>query len=216
MAWNSSTILLIDPDDMAARELADLLQNRPQPPRVLVAPDVQSAEPMLRTETLDWIFIRIILWDDFQRLRALLPSTPRRVVFLSGRNEKCTAHLPLALDSHLQPPYRCGHLVRVWNKWMDAHFVPQPLDIFFIKSRARFEAVRYGDIRQVEVEFGKLRLQTRHAEFQVSGSLQAFQERLPISLALVRRGCLVNEFYWSGHHSVTGGPGGASSVRARW
>lgn len=215
MAWNSSSILLIDPDEVAARELADLLQNRSQPPRVLVAPDVRSAEPMLRTETLDWMFIRIIHWDDYQRLRPLLPFAPRRVVFLSGRNEKCTAHLPLALDSHLQPPYRPGHLVRTWNKWMDAQFIPRPLDIFFIKSRARFEAVRYGDLRQVEVEFGKLRLQTRHAEFRVSGSLQAFQERLPISLALVRRGCLVNEFYWPEHHSIMDGPGGVSSVRAR-
>ncbi|HLI94133.1 MAG TPA: hypothetical protein VKU83_11000 [Puia sp.] len=195
MPWTRSTILIIDHDDTAAAELAGLLKNRPQPPAVFVAPGVGTAEPVLRTESIDWMFIRIIAWDDFQRLRPLLLSAPRRVVFLSGRNEKCTAHLPLVLDSHLQPPYRSSHLVRAWNKWMDPLFIPRPLDIFFIKSRARFEAVRYGDLRQVEVEDGKLRLSTRHADYQVTGSLQAFRDRLPISLALVRRGCLVNEFY---------------------
>ncbi|HXD76886.1 MAG TPA: hypothetical protein VN616_03710 [Puia sp.] len=195
MAWTSSTILLIDPDETAARELADLLENRAHPPKVMMASDVRRAEPMLRTVVFDWMFIRIIVWDDYQRLRPLLPMSPRRVVFLSGRMEKCTAHLPLAVDSHLRPPFRPGHLLRIWNKWMEPHFVPRPLDIFFVKSRARFEPVRYGDLRQVDVENGKLRLLTRYADFEVNGSLQGFQNRLPISLAMVRRGCLVNEFY---------------------
>src|SRR6185437_7582162 len=139
MAWTSSTILLIDPDETAARELADLLENRAHPPKVMMASDVRRAEPMLRTVVFDWMFIRIIVWDDYQRLRPLLPMSPRRVVFLSGRMEKCTAHL-----------------LRIWNKWMEPHFVPRPLDIFFVKSRARFEPVRYGDLRQVDVENGKL------------------------------------------------------------
>lgn len=206
MAWNRSTILLIDPDDIAALELANLLKNRPQPPMVYLFSDVGTAEPILRTVAIEWLFIRIIVWDDFQRLRPLLPSTPRRVVFLSGRNEKCTAHLPLVLDSHLRPPFRPAHLVRTWNKWMDALFIPRPLDIFFVKSHARFEAVRYGDLRQVEVECGKLRLVTRHADYQVTGSLQAFQDRLPIALALVRRGCLVNEFYHTDYAILRGSP----------
>ena len=195
MAWSSSVILIVDPDEMAAVELADLLRNRPNPPRVFVAVDIRTAEPILRREPVEWLFIRIILWDDFQRLRSLLMVSPRRVVFVSGRNEKCTAHLPLALDGHLQPPYRVGHLVRIWNRWMSAGFLPRPLDIVFIKSRARFEPVRYCDIWQVEVESGGLRVQTRHADFRVSGSLQAFQDRLPVTMAMVRRGCLVNECF---------------------
>jgi DNA-binding LytR/AlgR family response regulator len=206
MPWNNCRILLIDPDEMASRELADLLRNRPDPPRLWVTESVASAEKILRTEPVEWVFIRIIIWDDYQRLRPTLLTLPRRVVFLSGRNEKCTAHLSLALDGHLRPPYRPGHLVRIWNRWMDPQFVCRPLDLLFVKSRARFEPVRYRDIWQVEVENGRLRVQTRHADYQVCGSLQAFQERLPVTMTMVRRGCLVNEGF---------GIGGAS-VPARW
>jgi DNA-binding LytR/AlgR family response regulator len=206
MAWSSSHVLIIDPDEMAARELADLLRNRPKPPRLWMAPDVRTAEGILRSQRVEWLFIRIIVWDDFQRLRPTLVGAGPRVIFLSGRNEKCTAHLSQAVDAHMQPPYRSGHLVRIWNRWMDARFVERPLDIFFIKSRARFEPVRYGDLQQVEVENGKLRLQTRHAEYSVSGSLLAFQERLPVSLTMIRRGCLVNEGFGCG----------VALVPARW
>ena len=203
-----STILLIDPDETAARELAGLLNTRPGPPRLFVAAGVSSAEFFLRTEVIDWLFIRIIVWDDYQQLVSSLPSRPRRVVFLSGRKEKCTAHLPLAVDGHLQPPYRNGHLIRIWNRLTDPQFIPRPLDIFFIKSRARFEPVRYGDLRQVVLE-GGLQVQTRDTDYRITGSLQAFQDRLPISLTLIRRGCLVNE----GFASVSSV---FSSVPARW
>src|SRR5215469_16573990 len=113
MAWNSSNLLLIDPDETAARELAELLMNRPHPPKLWVSGDVAGAEQILRTQPVEWVFIRIILWDDYQRLRPTLVRAPKGVVFLSGRNEKCTAHLSMALDAHLQPPYRPGHLVRI-------------------------------------------------------------------------------------------------------
>jgi DNA-binding LytR/AlgR family response regulator len=195
MAFNSCSILLIDPDEMAARELAELLMNRPEPPKLWVTTSVASAEPILRTQPVDWLFIRIIVWDDYQRLRPTMIRAAKGVVFLSGRNEKCTAHLASAVDGHLQPPYRSGHLVRIWNRWLGAGFMPRPLDVFFVKSRARFEPVRYSDIWQVEVDSGGLRLQTRDAEFRVSGSLQAFQDRLPVTMTMVRRGCLVNECF---------------------
>jgi DNA-binding LytR/AlgR family response regulator len=160
-----------------------------------VTTSVASAEPILRTQPVDWLFIRIIVWDDYQRLRPTMIRAAKGVVFLSGRNEKCTAHLASAVDGHLQPPYRLGHLVRIWNRWLGAGFMPRPLDVFFVKSRARFEPVRYSDIWQVEVDSGGLRLQTRDAEFRVSGSLQAFQDRLPVTMTMVRRGCLVNECF---------------------
>jgi DNA-binding LytR/AlgR family response regulator len=206
MAWNNCSILLIDPDETSSRELAQLLMNRPDPPKLWVAGSVAGAEQILRTQPVEWLFIRIILWDDFQRLRPTLVAAPRGVIFLSGRKEKCTAHLPLALDGHLRPPYRSGHLVRVWNRLQDPGFVARPLDIFFIKSRARFEPVRYGDVWQVEVESGGLCVQTRHGDYRVSGSLQAFQDRLPVVMTMVRRGCLVNEVFERG----------VSSVPARW
>jgi len=194
MSRNLTIILLIDPDETAARELAGLLNTRTGPPRLFVASEVRTAEAILHSEAIDWLFIRIILWDDYQRVVSSLAARPRRVVFLSGRNEKCTTHLPLALDGHLQPPYRPGHLIRVWNRLSDPQFTPRPLDIFFVKSRARFEPVRYGDLRQVVLQHG-LEVQTRYGDYRTSGSLQAFQSRLPIPLALVRRGCLVNENY---------------------
>jgi DNA-binding LytR/AlgR family response regulator len=127
-----------------------------------------------------------------------LPNLPRHVVFLSGRNEKCTGHLASAVDGHLQPPYRAGHLAKIWNRMTDPNFAALPLDIFFIKCKARYQPVRYCDIREVSRESGQLRIETRDAEYLVAGSLQAFQERLPVPLAHTSRGCLVNEAYHSG------------------
>ena len=153
---------------------------------------------MLREEAVEWLFIRITAWDDYQLLAHSLSHLPRRVVFLSGRLEKCTQHLELAVDGHLQPPYRAGHLAKIWNRMTDARFIAGPLDIVFIKCRARYQPVRYCDIREVSRESGQVRIETRDAEYLVTGSLQAFQERLPVRLAHTSRGCLVNEAYQRG------------------
>jgi DNA-binding LytR/AlgR family response regulator len=192
-----STIILIDADQTAAGELAALLQSRQDGLRVLTYGAVRDAAYILRGGTVEWLFIRITAWDDYQLLAHTLPNLPRQVVFLSGRNEKCTGHLASTVDGHLQPPYRAGHLAKIWNRMTDPYFIPLPLDIFFIKCRARYQPVRYCDIREVSRESGQLRIETRDAEYLVAGSLQAFQERLPVQLAHTSRGCLVNEAYAS-------------------
>ena len=195
---NLYTIILIDPDETAAGELATLLHNRQEDLRVLVYGSVREAASMLREEAVEWLFIRITAWDDYQLLAHSLSHLPRRIVFLSGRNEKCTQHLALAVDGHLQPPYRAGHLAKIWNRMTDPYFTAMPLDIVFIKCKARYRPVRYCDIREVSRESGQLRIETRDADYLVAGSLQAFQERLPVPLAHTSRGCLVNEAYPSG------------------
>jgi hypothetical protein len=195
---NLSTIILIDGDEMAAGELVALLRNRPESLRVLIYGTVREAANVLREGGIEWLFIRIAVWDDYQLLAHTLPNLPGRVVFLSGRNEKCTGHLASAVDGHLQPPYHAGHLAKIWNRMTDLHFTPMPLDIFFIKCKARYQPVRYCDIREVCRESGQLRIDTRDAEYLVAGSLQAFQGRLPVPLAHTSRGCLVNEAYERG------------------
>jgi hypothetical protein len=193
-----STIILIDADETAAGELTALLHSRQELLRVLVYGTVRDAACILREEAVEWLFIRINAWDDYQLLAHSLPQLPQRVVFLSGRNEKCTGHLASTVDGHLQPPYRAGHLAKIWNRMTDPYFIARPLDIFFIKCKARYQPVRYCDIREVSKESGQLRIETRDSEFLVAGSLQAFQERLPVPLAHTSRGCLVNEVYPSG------------------
>jgi len=195
---NLTTIILIDTDETAAGELAALLYNRQEGLRVLIYGTVRDAASILRDQAVEWLFIRITVWDDYQLLAHTLPHLPRRVIFLSGRNEKCTGHLALAVDGHLQPPYRAGHLAKIWNRMTDPYFTPRPLDIVFIKCKARYQPVRYCDIREVIRESGQLRIETRDTEYLVAGSLQAFQERLPVPLAHTSRGCLVNEAYQSG------------------
>jgi DNA-binding LytR/AlgR family response regulator len=191
------TIILIDADETAASELAALLYNRQDGLRVMICGTVRDAACTLRDEVVEWLFIRITAWDDYQLLAYTLPNLPRRVIFLSGRNEKCTGHLALAVDGHLQPPYRAGHLAKIWNRMTDLYFTARPLDIVFIKCKARYQPVRYCDIREVIKESGQLRIETRDTEYLVAGSLQAFQERLPVQLAHTSRGCLVNETYQS-------------------
>src|ERR1700722_2535044 len=192
------TILLVDNDAAASRELGALLLDRlpgqkAGPPRLYLAAGVAAAAETIRDERLDWLFIRITEWDAYQHIAFASPLPPPRVVFLSGRAEKCTEHLPLVVDAHLQPPYNAGRLAKIWNRLTGPGFDPRPLDFFFLKNHALYETIRYRDLQQVRKVWGELRVQTRDMEYRMSGSLNAFQERLPIPLARVRRGWLVNE-----------------------
>ena len=74
-------------------------------------------------------------------------------------------------------------------------FTPQPLDFIFLKNKSRYLPVRYSDLKQVRRVFHELHIQTRQAEYIITGSLPAFQARLPIPLVRVRRGLLVNEAF---------------------
>ncbi len=112
-------ILLIDSDETAAAELAALLQSRQDGLRVLSYAGVRDAASILGGGAVEWLFIRITAWDDYQLLAYTLPILPRRVVFLSGRNEKCTGHLASTVDGHLQPPYLAGPRAQVWHRLPD-------------------------------------------------------------------------------------------------
>jgi hypothetical protein len=194
----TNTILLIEPDETAARELADLLRTRPGQPRVVVATDVPAVASLFKNETIDWLFIRISAWDSYQSLAGQLDRLPRHVVFLSGRNEKNTGHLATVVDAHLQPPYRAGRVAKVWDRLSDIRFVPRPLDIFFVRSGGRWTPVRYCDLRQVRRENRQLQVDTLHAEYRITESLLAFQSRLPVALTPSNCGGLINEAFYAG------------------
>jgi DNA-binding LytR/AlgR family response regulator len=120
--------------------------------------------------------------------------TPK-VVFLSGRADKCTSHLESILDAHLQPPYRASRLAKAFKKLSGPDFTPQPLDFFFLKTHARYTPIRYEDLVQVERRRRDLLIETRQTEYRITSTLAAFQNRLPIPLSRVRRGKLINEQY---------------------
>jgi DNA-binding LytR/AlgR family response regulator len=189
------TILIIDPDPAAGRELRTLLLNWPMAKQIIVYQSVAGAKDTLATGRVDWLFIRINQWDDYQQLAAEHKQTSRHIVFLSGRSEKCTGHLQFSLDAHLQPPYKASRLVKVWNRLTAPAFERRPLDIFFVKSRARYFPIRYGDLQEVERSAWTLKIKTRQAEYRITGTLTAFQARLPIPLNRSRGGVLSNEAY---------------------
>ena len=212
----SSTIVIIDSDPTAAQELQTLLLNRPAPSTpintpstsaILISPSVAAASKTLEP-AVDWPFIRIKQWDDYQLLTygppASVLAAPRvhtgryaytRVIFPSGRNEKRTEHRRLDLDAHLQPPFRATRLAKIWAKLSNHAFTPRPLDFFFLKHQARYITIRYPDLYQVHRLGRELWIENRHAEYHITSSLAAFQVRLPIPLSTLRRGWLVNEAY---------------------
>ena len=193
-----ANILLIDSDAAAGRELSSLLLDRPGPPHIFISLGVMPARHLLASETIDWLFIRISEWDNYQLVAASMKFPAPRVIFLSGRSEKCTDHLGFILDAHLQAPYRPSHLIKCWNKLSALDFTPRPLDFFFLKTKARYIPIRYRDLKQVRRVYHELHIQTRQAEYRIAAGLAAFQARLPIPLVRVRRGLLVNEAY-EGH-----------------
>jgi hypothetical protein len=189
------TILVIDPDTAASRELSDLLLNLPGPPRICISMDVRPASLLLASERVDWLFIRLGEWDAYQLMAARAAQKARHVVFLSGRSEKCTRHLRFVLDGHLQPPYRASQVARICNRLSAPDFTARPLDFFFLKTKGRYIPIRYRDLQEVRRSWSKLHIKTRTADYETTGSLAAFQGRLPIPLTPVRRGLLVNEAF---------------------
>lgn len=187
--------LIIDPDTRESNHLAELLLDRSEQPEVMTATSVQVAEHALQTEDIHWLFIRISLWDGYQKLAPTLCHPPMRVVFLSPASENCTNNLPDLLDAFLKPPYSAAKLFRIFSRLSHPFFEPRPLDFFFLKSQCHYSIIRYTDLRQVRWRRGKLQIFTRTEDFEVIGSLTDFQARLPVPLTRASRNWLVNEAY---------------------
>jgi len=92
-----------------------LLADRPERPEVMVATSVLAAEIALRAGEMDWLFIRITVFPDYQKLVPELEQPPRKMVFLSGRDEISRKFTEL-IDAHLKYPYTVGELGKVWER----------------------------------------------------------------------------------------------------
>ena len=187
-------VLIIDNDREAAAELTRLLDKGGLARVVATASSVATAVGglLLREEpTIDCLFIRIDQWDEFLHHRAAFPDGPLTVVFLSGKDEKCTRHLPGEVDFHLQPPYRASRLAAIIKRLSTAGFEPGPLDFFFLKVLCRYHAIRFDDILEVRASGGLLTVRLTGREYTLSGSLTQFQNRLPVPSERVAHGILL-------------------------
>jgi DNA-binding LytR/AlgR family response regulator len=191
----SRLILIIDPDLSASEELAGLLADRNDRPEVMTATSVLGAEEALRTEEIEGLFIRISVWDDYQKLASSLERGPAKVVFLSGRDEGRSQLSAKFVDAHLIPPYSAVELAGIWRRLSKPEFQPRPRDFLFIQVGRRYEVIRYADIRKVKRRHGWIKVSTRQGDYEVFESLEAFQERLPVPLTWVGGDGLVNEKY---------------------
>jgi DNA-binding LytR/AlgR family response regulator len=188
------TVLIIDNDREAAAELTRLLDVEGLARVVATASSVAAATGglYLRGEpSIDCLFIRIQEWDEFLRHRAAFPDGPLTIVFLSGREEKCTRHLAGEVDFHLQPPFKPSRLTAIFKRRLSPGFEPRPLDFFFLKVLCRYHRVRFDDIVEVRVHGKLLTVRLTDEEYTVTGSLTEFQHRLRVPSERVRRGVLV-------------------------
>jgi hypothetical protein len=116
MPDSSLVVLIIDPDLAAAEELAALLADRPERPEVMASTSVLAAENALRTGEMDWLFIRLEVWADYEKLAASLDRPPRKIVFVSGRDKKIPWKFTELLDAHLKYPYSAEGVEEVWER----------------------------------------------------------------------------------------------------
>jgi hypothetical protein len=116
MSDPSLVVLIIDPDFAAAEELAALLAQRPERPEVMIATSVLAAETSLRTGEMEWLFIRLTVWGDYQKLLPSLDRPPRKIVFLSGRDEKSPWKFTELIEGHMSYPYSAERLGEVWER----------------------------------------------------------------------------------------------------
>ena len=187
--------LIIDSDIQASNNLAELLMDHREEPEVMTATSIMIAERALQSERIDWLFIRISVWDDYQKLAPALAKSPDRVVFLSPARENCTENLAGLFDAHLKPPYSASKITRIWTRLTHPAFRARPLDFFFLRTGCQYAIIRYGDLRQVRRRGNKIQIFTRHGDYELIGSVVDFQARLPKPLTRVGRSWLVNEAY---------------------
>lgn len=191
----SPTCLIIDPDTEAAGRIADWLTARPERPEVTTATSVRAGQHCLETEAVDWLFIRISAWDDYQRTAPTLRHKPKRIVFLSGFGENGALKLDTLVDAHLSFPFQPTQLLRIWVRLSAPTYQLPPLDFFFLRVAGTYVLIRYADLREIRRMGARLQVETRYGAYKTSGSLTAFQARLTIPLTLVDPGWLVNEAY---------------------
>ncbi len=182
---------IVDEDVKAADELAVLLEKIDRAGHVSIAENIpQAMDRLLGTKT-DLLFIRVIAWDEYRKVAPLLLSGPERVVFLSGRREHCTANLSLEVDFHLRPPYLEGRVRRILQRLLTPGFQPRDLEFFFLRVNCHFHAIPYSSIEWIRRNGSNVILKTHDGQYEVTGSLEKMQERLPIRLERVARGMLV-------------------------
>ena len=100
-----------------------------------------------------------------------------------GRSEKCAQHLFSVLG---RPPAAAlwpGQLARMWDRLSDPAFRHAPLDIFFVRIRARFISIRFPDLRRVRKGQGKLLIETRHGGASTVALFPLSSAACPLPLA---------------------------------
>jgi hypothetical protein len=182
---------ILDEDLQAADELAAILETSRHAASVTIAKDLAMAMELLAKKPVDLLFIRIVAWDDYRLLAPLLAAPPRLVVFLSGRRENCTANLSNEVDFHLKPPFLGSRVWQIFERLALPGFRPQSLDFLFLREKCRYHAAPYTSIRWIKRNGGTIIVNTDSGEFEVLGSLESMQARLPVLFERVSRGLLV-------------------------
>jgi len=171
---------IVDDDLEAADELAAILEKIGQAALVSIAENIPQAIDILLRAKTDLLFIRVTAWDDYRKVVPLLPDAPERVVFLSGRRENCTANLYLEVDFHLKPPYLEGRVRRIFERMALPGFRHTDLEFFFLRVDCHFHAIPYSTVQWIKRNGANVIVKTDERHYEVNGSLEKMQERLPI------------------------------------
>jgi|HubBroStandDraft_1064217.scaffolds.fasta_scaffold54405_2 DNA-binding LytR/AlgR family response regulator len=182
---------IVDVDLKAADELAVLLEKIDQAGHISIAENIPQAMDILLKIKTDLLFIRIVTWDEYRIVAPLLPERPGQVVFLSGRREHCTSNLSIEVDFHLKPPYLEGRVRRVFDRLLTPGFQSRNLEFFFLRVDCHFYAVPFSSVEWIKRNGTNLIVKTHDRQYEVAGSLEKMQARLPIQLERVSWGMLV-------------------------
>jgi two-component system, LytTR family, response regulator LytT len=202
----SRNCLLINEDESALHELADLLSHQRQVSGTFTADSVSSARKILAEQKIDLLFLRVKAWDEYRKILPLLSVPPPIVIFLSGPKERSTLRLEKEVDFHLSSPYRASAINSLFARLNDPSFVPRALDFFFLKADRQYYAVAFSTLRAVSSKGRMLTVQTDHAAYQIAGTLSGLQDRLPPLFCRVGPSLLV-----AGQGVMGGRPAGRSS-----
>lgn len=201
-------VLIVDDEPLAREELAYLVKQHPQVTSIAQADSVEQAIAQLIDQKTDLLFLDIHLTGEsgFDLAEKLLKvQNPPYLVFATAYDQYALKAFQVNAKDYILKPFDAEQIQQVIHKASQANTASQPtsqpvlanekedFDAIAIQGEDRIYMVAPKDIYCVWVEEKTLSINTKDQTYQMPGSLNQMEQKLPKSIFIkTHRSYLIN------------------------
>ena len=201
-------VLIVDDEPLAREELAYLVKQHPQVTSIAQADSVEQAIAQLIDQKTDLLFLDIHLTGEsgFDLAEKLLKvPNPPYLVFATAYDQYALKAFQVNAKDYILKPFDAEQIQQVIHKASQANPASQPtsqpvsvnekedFDAIAIQGEDRIYMVAPKDIYCVWVEEKTLSINTKDQTYQMPGSLNQMEQKLPKSIFIkTHRSYLIN------------------------